>query len=255
LPSRWYFVHPWIDALCVGGLSILVFAGLAAASSWWSSAGFNLSSALLVARLPLQWIINWPTSQRRLSAPPGSQNRQEFPLTTYLIPVLVGAAIVASLNSPAVVAPYFIKFFMLWSPYHFTAQSLGISLLYARRAGYDISAGERRALAIFLFGTFLVSTARAETSAAPHSFFGIAYPGLGVPWELVIALKILMYAGGLHFLLSVGQRFVRNGERLPFILPLIAATQYVWFVVGYFYPVFYLLVPMFHALQYLLIAG
>jgi len=253
-PSRWYFVHPWIDTLCAGGLSILVFAGAAAASSWFSTAGHSLPSALQVVVF-LQWIINWPhfsaTSYRLLRVP---ENRREFPLTTYLIPVLVGGAIVASLNSPAVVAPYFIKFFMLWSPYHFTAQSLGISLLYARRAGYDISAGERRALAAFLFGTFLVSTARAEVSTAPHSFFGILYPGLGLPGELVIVLKILMYAGGLHFLLSTYRRFVKNGERLPLVLPVIAVAQYVWFVVGYFYPAFYLLVPMFHALQYLLIA-
>ncbi len=253
-PLRWYFVHPWIDALCAGGLSILVFAAAAVTSSWFSTAGHNLSSALQVAGF-LQWIINWPhfsaTSYRLLRVP---ENRREFPLTTYLIPVLVGAAIVASFNSPAVVAPYFIKFFMLWSPYHFTAQSLGISLLYARRAGYDISTGERRALAVFLFGTFLVSTARAETYTAPRSFYGIAYPGLGVPGELAIALTILMYVGGLQFLLSACQRYVRNGERLPLVLPIVAVAQYVWFVVGFYYPSFYLLVPMFHALQYLLIA-
>ncbi len=112
-------------------------------SSWWSTAEDSLSSALLLAGF-LQWIINWPhfsaTSYRLLRVP---ENRREFPLTTYVIPVLVGAAIVTSLHSPTVVAPYFIKFFMLWSPYHFTAQSLGISLLYARRAGYDISIGSR----------------------------------------------------------------------------------------------------------------
>src|SRR5258706_12441978 len=104
---RWYFVHPWVDALCAGGLSVLVFAG-AMTSSWWSTAEDSLSSALLLAGF-LQWIINWPhfsaTSYRLLRVP---ENRREFPLTTYVIPVLVGAAIVTSLHSPTVVAPTFI---------------------------------------------------------------------------------------------------------------------------------------------------
>jgi len=251
-PARWYFVHPWVDALCAGGLSILAFTG-AMMSPWGSQSGYALPNALLLA-LSLQWIINWPhfsaTSYRLLRVP---ENRREFPLTTYLIPVLVAAAVVASLHSPKFVAPYFIKFFMLWSPYHFTAQSLGICLLYSRRAGYGISTTERRALAMFLFGTFLVSTAHTEAYLQPLSFVGIVYPRLGVPWELVILLKLLMYVGGLQFLLSAGQRYLR-GERLPFIVPIVAVAQYVWFVVGYHAPSFYVFVPVFHALQYLLIA-
>ncbi len=69
-----------------------------------------------------------------------------------------------------------------------------------------------------------------------------------------MALTILMYAGGFQFLLSAYQRYMRNGERLPLILPIVAVAQYVWFVVGYYSPSFYLFVPAFHALQYLLIA-
>ncbi|PYM14740.1 MAG: hypothetical protein DMD81_16970, partial [Candidatus Rokuibacteriota bacterium] len=100
------------------------------------------SGAVMLAGF-LQWIVNWPhfsaTTYRLLRVP---ENRREFPLTTYVIPVVVAAGVVASLHWPTLVAPYFIKFFMLWSAYHFTAQSLGLSLLYARRAGYAISTGE-----------------------------------------------------------------------------------------------------------------
>lgn len=252
-PLRWYFVHPWVDALCAGGLSILVFAA-AMASPWSSKTGDAFPNALVLAGF-LQWIINWPhfsaTSYRLLRVP---ENRREFPLTTYVIPVLVGAGVVSSLHWPKLVAPYFIKLFMLWSPYHFTAQSLGMSLLYARRAGYGISTNERRALAAFLYGTFLVSTARAEVSVSPQSYSGITYPGLGVPWQLVIALSIFMYAGGIHLVLSAYRRYLDGGERLPIILPIVAGAQYVWFVVGNLSPSFYVFVPAFHSLQYLLIA-
>jgi hypothetical protein len=251
--SRWYFVHPWVDALGAGGLSILVFVA-AMASPWSSSAGPAFPSALQLA-VWVQWIINWPhfsaTSYRLLRVP---ENRREFPLTTYVIPVVIGGGVLAALHWPTFVAPYFIKFFLLWSPYHFTAQSLGISLLYARRAGYTMSSGERWALTIFLFGTFIASTARAETSSAAQGYFGIAYPGLGVPWELAFALSVLMYAAGVRFLLLAYQRWTRNGERLPLIVLIVAAAQYVWFILGSHAPSFYVFVPAFHALQYLLIA-
>lgn len=255
-PRQWYFVHPWVDGLCAGGLSILVFAvfAMAMVSPWSSTTGHTLFNATMLAGF-LQWIINWPhfsaTSYRLLRVP---ENRQEFPLTTYVIPVVVGAGVVASLSWPMLVAPYFIKLFMLWSPYHFTAQSLGLSLLYARRAGYHISTNERRALAVFLYGTFLASTASAEISTSPRSYYGIIYPGLGLPWQLMIALSIVMYAGGYYFVRSAHDRYLRTGERLPIILPIVAVAQYIWFIVGGLSPAFYVFVPAFHSLQYLLVA-
>src|SRR5262249_21771825 len=124
----------------------------------------------------------------------------------------------------------------------------------ARRAGYGISINERRALWIFLYGTFLVSTASSESSLSPQSYFGITYPGLGVPPQLATVLSIPMYAGGLYFLLSACRRNLWGGERLPGIVSIVAGAQYIWFITGSFAPSFYVFVPAFHALQYLLVA-
>ncbi len=104
------------------------------------------------------------------------------------------------------------------------------------------------------YGTFLASTANAEISTSPPSYYGITYPGFGLPWQLMIVLSIVMYAGGYYFVMSVHGRYQRAGERLPIILPIVVVAQYVWFVVGYLAPSFYVFVPAFHALQYLLIA-
>ena len=218
----WYFVHPWIDALCAGGLSIVAFA--VAIASPWSYVGGAFPSAIMAAGL-LQWIINWPhfsaTTYRLLRVP---ETRREFPLTTYVIPLVVGAGIVASLHWPTLVAPYFVKFFMLWSGYHFTAQSLGLCLLYARRAGYAISTRERRGLAAFLYGTFLVAACSTDMSTSPQSYYGVTYPGLGLPWQLMIALSIVMYAGGYFFARSVHDRYLRTGERLHIIVAIVASS-------------------------------
>ena len=67
-------------------------------------------------------------------------------------------------------------------------------------------------------------------------------------------MLVPMYLGAVVFLASVVRRYSRSGELPPYILAIVTGAQFVWFVVGYKAPAFYLFVPAFHSLQYLLIA-
>src|SRR5262249_43328176 len=77
---------------------------------------------------------------------------------------------------------------------------------------------------------------------------------LGLPaWTgtlSLVALAVCAAAGAFVFAL----RFRSTGERLPAIALLPAAAQFVWSVLGPAVPSFYQLVPVFHGLQYLLVA-
>ena len=243
------FVRPWVDPWLAGGISLVFFAVVLAVGPK------QVPTAVYAVAGFLQWIINWPhfsaTNFRLLGR---AENRREFPLTTYVIPWVVLSAVVASFVYPMDVAPHFVKFFMMWSPYHFSAQSLGIVLLYARRAGYPIGPWERRALSAFIYGAFLVSTARAESGFTGADYYGMHYSGLGIPDWVATALSVVMYAGLVGFLISVVRRYSKEGKLPPYVLAVVGASQFVWFVVGYHAPLFYLFVPAFHSLQYLLIA-
>lgn len=247
--SAWCFVRPWVDPWLAGGLSLVVFAGVLVFGP------SEVPVSIYALGGIVQWVINWPhfsaTNYRLLGK---AENRREFPVTAYGVPWVVLAAVVASLRWPHEIAPSFVKFFMLWSAYHFSAQSLGISLLYCRRAGYGIGPWERKALSAFIYGAFLTSAARAETAASNASYYGLSYSGLGVPEWLSSAILVPMYLGAVVFLASVVRRYSRSGELPPYILAIVVAAQFVWFVVGYHAPAFYLFVPAFHSLQYLLIA-
>jgi hypothetical protein len=142
---------------------------------------------------------------------------------------------------------------MIWSPYHFSGQTIGVSLIYARRAGFHVGSRERLAMQGFIYGTFLLQTIRAETGTEA-SFWGITYPYLGLPeWMADVALVGLWTFAAAFFGFLVAW-CVRTRRVLPPIVLLPAITQFVWFVAPWRGASFNEFVPFFHSLQYLLIA-
>ena len=248
-----YFINAPTDYACIGGLSIALYAALALLqrgahitppAAQWSAAAAAFT-----------WLCNWPhfaaTSYRLYHS---KRNIAQYPVTAAVIPLLMLAAIVASLASPDGVAPYFVKLYLIWSPYHYSGQSLGISLLYARRAGVRIGRLERLALSGFIFGTFLLPSSRAEVGADVRTFYGISYPMLRLPSAVPAILAAVMWTCGAAFLVLILSRAARTRRLPPPIVLLPAVTQLVWFEVGARIPSFNEFVPFFHGLQYLLIA-
>jgi hypothetical protein len=248
---RLYFVNPLVDFACIGGASILTFALLAAAYR----AGAVQAAWVWTAAALLTWVCNYPhfaaTNYRLYQS---RQNASQYPFTAYVVPPLIAAAMAASFMMPNVVAPYFVKLFLLWSGYHYSGQSVGLSLVYARRAGFALGRLERLALSGFVFGTYFLSVARWESGTGTLSYFGIAYPTLRLPQYVAILAGYGMWMCGALFLLLVVNWCVTNRRVLPPVVLLPAASQLLWFVVGAGDQNFNAFVPFFHSLQYLLVA-
>jgi hypothetical protein len=201
-------------------------------------------------------VCNWPhfaaTNYRLYHSP---DNIKQYPLTALAVPPLLVLLLVAAIRSPEGVAPVLVKVYFVWSMYHFSGQTLGITLIYARRAGFPVGRWERLGLSSFIYGTFLVSAARAEAvGVGLHDYYGIQSAPLGVPAWLPDVFVGLMYLGGAVFL-ARALRWSRETRRvLPPILVVPAAAQYIWFVANDNWLPFLEFVPFFHCLQYLLIA-
>jgi hypothetical protein len=207
-------------------------------------------------------VCNWPhfsaTNYRLYHS---LDNIRQYPLTALAVPPLLVLLAVGAILSPAGVAPYLVKIFFLWSPYHFSGQTLGITLIYARRAGFPVGRWERLGLSSFIYGTFLVLTARSEVlpsagdpNSGDGSYYGISYPALGVPAWLPGVFQVLMYLGGALFLMLAIRWCRQNRQLLPPIVLVPAAAQFFWFVFNDGWKNFLEFVPFFHCMQYLLIA-
>ncbi|HJT79048.1 MAG TPA: hypothetical protein VJ739_17765 [Gemmataceae bacterium] len=246
---RLYFVNAAVDCALIGGASLLTFVLLRLLYT------ADRTPAVITLGAQLLWLGNWPhfaASSYRLYHT--RANVAQYPVTALVIPFVVLAGMAGALLSPLGIAPYFVKVFQIWSPYHFSGQTLGITLIYARRSGFKVGPWERRALSGFIYSTFLVGTVRAEVGTTPSSFWGIPTQPLGLPAWAPLAAQGFMLVAALAFIVLAARWCIRNRRPLPAIVLLPAATQFVWFVFSAGWASYQEFVPFFHSLQYLLVA-
>lgn len=205
----------------------------------------------------LSWVVNWPhfsaTSYRLYGNP---DHLRQYPVTAIAAPILVTAAVLGSFASPLVIAPYFVKLFLIWSPYHFSGQSIGVSLLYARRGQHKVDSMERFVLSGFIYGTFLVNSLRADVGTIGYEYYGVHVPGFGLPAWVPTVAQAWMYTCGVVFVVLLLRAAFQERRLPPFMYLVPGLTQYTWFVLGGYSTSagFAEFVPFFHSLQYLLIA-
>ena len=253
-----YFISTFVDFTLIGGLSILTFIAL---RLFYSD---QRTPVVYETAVWLLYLCNWPhfaaTNYRLYHA---KANILQYPMTALVIPWLIVAAMIGSVLSPALIAVYFIKVYLIWSPYHFSGQTIGITLIYARRGGFQVGRWERLGLSLFVFGTFISQTLRSEIIPpgvnpdffpSYNDFYTIPYPKLGLPaWTLDVAVAV-MWLGGLLFMTLAARWSLKNKRILPAIIILPAVTQFFWFVQSSGWLSFQEFVPFFHGLQYMLIA-
>jgi hypothetical protein len=251
-PAPPYFAGPVVDFLMMGGASIALFLLLLPSGKTVEGAGAALTA---LSYFSLSWLVNgahFSATNYRLYR--SRETVSQYPLTAGVAPLLALAGVLASLRRPAEIAPYFIKLYLLWSPYHYSGQTKGLTMLYARRAGFDPGPAAWKALTGLVFGTFLVSAARAEARLDRPDFFGIPYPTLGVPVWAAHAAEIWLALCAAAFLYYAA-RWARAEKRAPPLIVLVPAlAQFLWFVPGRANPDFLGLIPFFHGLQYMLVA-
>jgi hypothetical protein len=249
LPRSPYFVSAAWDFLLMGGASLLCYGVMRLFTENERTEG------IIAAGAALAWVVNWPHFAATSARLYGSrENLAQYPITAFGAPVLVLCGIAASMASPDVIAPWWLKLFMFWSPYHFSGQTVGLTLLYARRTGFFFTPVMRLCLSTFVFCSYLLPIVRFEVSTAGSQYYGINYPGLGVPGWTPDAVMALMVAGAVGFLVLAGKKAIDEKRALPPIVLLPAVTQFVWFLPGGSWATFAEFVPFFHSLQYMLVA-
>lgn len=244
-----YFINGPIDFTLVGGFSVILCAIL------FLLKGKVSQESVVALAGSLTFVCNHPhfasTNYRMYHS---KSNILQFPITAIIVPIVILFGVLASFQFPLTVAPYFVKLFILWSPYHFSGQSVGVSLIYARRAGFRVGKWERLALSTFIFSAFVSTLLTYDTSLDPIEYYGMTYPSFGLPFWTVSVAKTVMYLAGLSYLFFVLRWSRTEKKRIPIILLVVPITHFVWFQLGNSIPTFQEFVPFFHSLQYLLIA-
>lgn len=248
-PETPYFINAPVDFALIGGVSIVTFLLL---RFFFSS---ERTSDLVTLSLQLAWVSNWPHASATCYRLYESQdNVRQYPMTALVLPWILVAGGAACFTSPELVAPAFVKLAILWAPFHFAGQSLGIALIYARRAGFELGGSARSALSAFLYGIFVAQAVRYETGLQLYDQYGLTYPSLGLPEWLGYGAQAWLVLSGLAVVILLARRCLAERRVVPPIVLLPVLTHCVWFLPGADWASFGEFVPFFHGLQYLLIA-
>ena len=247
------FLSPIADALLVGGLSIIVFIAFGFSKLWTTN--LQVAQVALWASA-LSWVINYPhfsATVWRLYA--RRETRQEFKWTTWWSPVVAFAGLALCYVDPTALAPLWAKFFILWSGYHFSAQSLGFTMLYLRRDRFEITQGERMALGLLLFAPYFGSTLSNETAQIGAPYFSLTFPTLGLPLFFQTLSRVFVYTALVVGVVALVRAIDRRDRWPHFLVFVPIVSQWIWFWFGRNTPEFNYFVPGFHSLQYLAIAA
>jgi len=245
-----YLAHPVVDLLTAGGgLSILLLPVL------FFLSGPERPPGMIQTAVLASFIVNYPHFAATLyRLYHNAENRSAYPWTAYLAPFIFGILFAAALKFPESLGSYYCKIFLIWSGYHYSGQTLGISLIYAKRSNFPVGIVERGIWTAAIYSSYLLPIIRAETRSSLQPFFGIPIPAFQLPAFFTVwawGFLAVSWAAFLTYLL-LSPRYHRGRWAPPGVwLPPLA--QFCWFIPGSYSPFFYEFVPLFHGLQYLLI--
>jgi tetratricopeptide (TPR) repeat protein len=123
--------------------------------------------------------------------------------------------------------PWLFTLYICWSPWHYSGQNYGLLMMFARRSGAEITAGERRWLRGAFVASYLMLLASFETGGSTDPLI----LSLGLPPKFTFPLRLVCGVAFLLFTFMGFRRLLRARGARALLAPLtLASTQFLWFV-------------------------
>jgi hypothetical protein len=182
------------------------------------------------------------------------------PWVTLAAPPLLLAAAALAVRDPYRFGVVYFGAYVLGTGYHYSGQSLGLALLYPLRQGAPLVGVEKRLVAAPLYVSWILTLLALYGELQPgrnaaFAFVRGLYQGPPLPfgvWLAGLGVLGLSLAG----VALVAVRRARRGAPLPWQTYAVLSAQLLWFTIGaYNILLNTMLVPVFHAVQYLAFTG
>jgi hypothetical protein len=251
---RRYLFGPWLDAMCLGGGSLLLLpAALATPTEWVAPIAVTM---MLLANLinhphfAHSYQIMYRDLGARLADPALPRGlRQDAWIAGVLVPValllLLGGAIAAGEIRALGIAGNLMGFLVGW---HYVKQGYGILMLDAALKRRFFTEGEKRILLLNAHVVWLASWLAVNTALSRGEMWGVQFLVLGLPdWVTWLGIAAASVTGVLTLAM-----LLRRGAPPPWVgLMAYAVSIYAWLAFVTIHPVWLLIVPALHSLQYL----
>lgn len=239
------FVSPAFDlAFIAGGLS-LVFGILA------YGGGLRFTMADLTLVLLFGNFAHFAASTVRLYSKPGAVRALPRSLTLWL-PIATLAFFTGVLLFAGWLVRYIFAVFVIWSPYHYSAQTYGLAMMYAYRSDCPLTDGQKRGLWWACLVPFLWSLLRPDAGVAPI-LQGLGFRSVPTFEHVRWSVSLLLSAAALATPVVVILRLKRRDTvTLPLISVMIVMTNAIWWTFFNYIDAMWW-AAIFHGIQYLAI--
>ncbi len=165
-------------------------------------------------------------------------DRRKYRVVSVGATLVVAVAFAACVDGPWV-GSLLLTVYLTWSPWHYTGQNYGISLMLAARRGVVISSTTKRFVhasfvTSYLLTVFALHSAQPDGRYAPVSYGDSVFKLLpiGIPHDWVgVAITLIGVVYAVSTVMGVGG-LVRGGRfRAAFPSLVLMATQALWFTV------------------------
>lgn len=225
---RLWIDRPWVDLLIgCGGWSapllIVSYLLLDKDAQRWASVFYGLA---LVCNYP-----HYMATVHRAYA--RGEDRAQYRLFTYYLTGLL-LIIAAAAHVRPVLLPWLFTIYVMWSPWHYTGQNFGLTMMFLRRAGANVTPLERRWLRISFVASYVMLLAAFNAGGSPGPGLGQdpLVLSLGIPHAIALAIEIaagvVFLGAGALVLLPIARR-IDIGAMLP--AATLCVTQACWFVI------------------------
>jgi tetratricopeptide (TPR) repeat protein len=222
--TRPIWIHrPWLD--------LLVGCG-----GW--SAPLLLISYLLVDDQARQWsavfyalalVCNYPHYMATIHRAYGrADDRSRYKLFTHYITAALVAVGIAAHFRLGLLAWLFTAY-VTWSPWHYTGQNFGLSMMFLRRAGVDVTPRDRQWLHAAFVASYVMLLAAFNEGVSQDPLTLSAGLPVAVTRTIQIAAGLVFLGAGVMTFRSLAARGVSRMSLLPAIT--LYVTQALWFVI------------------------
>jgi tetratricopeptide (TPR) repeat protein len=218
--SPWIYT-PWLDWLVgCGGWS----APLLAATFLFAPGN---SEGWAIAFYVMAVIFNYPHFMATIYRAYHTRAQfEKYKIVTLHVTLLVLLTGVVMHASPRFF-PWIFTLYIFWSPWHYTGQNFGLTMMFLRRSGAEIQPGERRWLRAAFIASYLMLLSSFNTGASNDPLI----LSLGLPAKFTWPARAALGGAFAVFTFLGLQRLVREKGVRAMAAPLtLAATQFLWFV-------------------------
>lgn len=139
--------------------------------------------------------------------------------------------------------------------WHYVKQVFGCIIVLSATKKTFFTKIERRILLTALSPIWIIMYEKVNGSRVMNEYLGINYSLPRFPVPFMTAMNLILVTGAIAVTAMLVRKRIRERKTMPFSAFLALLSLYIWIVPPFRMAIFFLMVPFFHSLQYLLFAS